>query len=155
MTIRIAKMAKRLAVATAVMAFVGIAGAVEPIKIGLHPHVASIWLLYNDGGKLRQRLMPVRDLRRIGAERAARALSAKHAKYLAERVNFAQLKRLCNSCERTSACRKSGPVTRCCSACASSAATVGAPGCTTVWMCSACAAHWRRSRSAGWWRYPA
>ena len=35
MTIRIAKMAKRLAVATAVMAFVGIAGAVEPIKIGV------------------------------------------------------------------------------------------------------------------------
>ena len=35
MTIRIAKMAKRLAVATAVMAFAGIAGAVEPIKIGV------------------------------------------------------------------------------------------------------------------------
>ena len=35
MTIRIAKMAKRLAVAAAVMAFAGIAGAVEPIKIGV------------------------------------------------------------------------------------------------------------------------
>jgi len=35
MTIRIAKMAKRLAVAAAVMAFAGIAGAAEPIKIGV------------------------------------------------------------------------------------------------------------------------
>ena len=35
MTIRIAKMAKRLAVAVAVMAFAGIAGAAEPIKIGV------------------------------------------------------------------------------------------------------------------------
>jgi len=35
MTIRIAKMAKRLAVAAAVLAFAGIAGAVEPIKIGV------------------------------------------------------------------------------------------------------------------------
>jgi branched-chain amino acid transport system substrate-binding protein len=35
MTIRIAKMAKRLAVAAAVLAFAGMAGAVEPIKIGV------------------------------------------------------------------------------------------------------------------------
>ena len=80
---------------------------VQAIKIGVHPHASSIWLLYNDGdAKLRQRLMPVRDLRRLGAAAAARALALKHAKYLsAQRVSFAQLTRLCEVLEHRQSAR--------------------------------------------------
>lgn len=75
---------------------------VEAIKIGVHPRTASIWLLYSDGEKLRQRLMPVRDLEQVGAETAARALVEKHHKFT-EGVSFLQLKRLCVELEQRKA----------------------------------------------------
>jgi len=70
----------------------------KPIQIGVHPRANSIWLLYNEGDKLRQRLMPVRDLQQLGAERAARALVQKHREYT-KGISFAQLQKLCAELE--------------------------------------------------------
>ena len=44
---------------------------VKPLQISAHPTACAIWMLYEADGRLRQRQMPVRDLRRLGASRAA------------------------------------------------------------------------------------
>ena len=62
--------------------------AIEAKKLGLAKSKDAIVLIYQDGNKMRQRLMPVRDLDRAGPLAAAHALIVSHKQL--ESVSFEQ-----------------------------------------------------------------
>lgn len=66
-------------------------------RIGIQREPPALVLFYSrDGGTLRKRVMPVRDIETSGAEEIARRLVHAHAEYLSERdVQFEQVRELC------------------------------------------------------------